>query len=77
MAPTPNLAKTEHNPEKARQLLVEAGYPDGFTTMLHSWVYIVPADWINAVAAQLSDVGIVVTTDFPEVGKYMSDATNG
>jgi peptide/nickel transport system substrate-binding protein len=73
----PNLVKTEYNPEKAKQLLAEAGYPNGFDAKIHTHTMIVPSDWINAVAAQLREVGINAEVDFPEVGKFMSDATNG
>jgi peptide/nickel transport system substrate-binding protein len=73
----PNLVKTEYNPAKAKQLLADAGYPQGFSCKIHTHTMIVPTEWINAVAAQLKEVGIDATVDFPEVGKYMSDATNG
>ncbi len=66
----PGLVKTEYDQEKARQLLRDAGYPNGFPTTLHSFVRVVPANYIEAVAAQLREVGIMVETDFPEAGKY-------
>jgi peptide/nickel transport system substrate-binding protein len=69
-AAVPNLVKTEYNPEKARQLLTEAGYPNGFETTIHSQGYTVLADWVNAVAAMLTEVGITTTPDFPDSGKY-------
>lgn len=66
----PDLEITEFNPEKARQLLALAGYPNGFNTTIHTFTRIVPRDYINAIAAMLNDVGIHTTPDFPEAGKY-------
>jgi peptide/nickel transport system substrate-binding protein len=70
IAAIPGLAKTEYNPEKARQLLTEAGYPNGFETIIHSQGYTVPSNWVTAVAAMLTEVGITTTPDFPDSGKY-------
>ena len=66
----PGLVPTEYNPAKAKALLRDAGYPTGFKTVIHAFTRIVPADYINAVAAQLRAVGIDVTTDFPTSAKY-------
>ncbi len=66
----PNLNIHEFNQARARELLADAGYPNGFPTKIHAFTRIVPADFINAVANQLREVGIDVTTDFPEAGKY-------
>ena len=66
----PDLVPTLYDPVKAKQLLRDAGYPNGFKTTIHAFTRIVPADYINAVAAQLRGVGIDVTTDFPTSGKY-------
>jgi peptide/nickel transport system substrate-binding protein len=66
----PGLVKTEYNPEKAKQLLTEAGYPNGFTTSIYSQGYVNPQNYITALAAMLSEVGITTTPEFPESGKY-------
>jgi len=59
----PYLVPYEYNPEKARELLAEAGYPNGFKVKL-----IAPLTWYpkmreltSAIAAQLAEVGITVT----------------
>ncbi len=45
----------DYNPDEARRLLAEAGYPDGFETDLVS--YILP-QWTEAVSGYLQTVGI-------------------
>ena len=66
----PGLVKTEYNPDKAKQLLTEAGYPNGFKTVIHGFTRIVPADYLNAVAAQLGAVGIQCDIDLPTSAAY-------
>lgn len=55
-----------HDPTKAKALLVEAGYPDGFSVTLDC-----PSDWgddqivtCEGAAAQLGEIGIDVTVNF-------------
>lgn len=50
----------EYNPEKAKALLAEAGYPDGFETTLHPAVgrYYMDVSVATAVAADLLKVGV-------------------
>jgi peptide/nickel transport system substrate-binding protein len=71
----PNLAETKFNLAKAKDLLT-IWFPTGKTT-IHSFSRIVPNDYINAVAGQFRAVGIDVTTDFPEAGKYDDLRFNG
>lgn len=66
----PNLDKHEFDQDLARQLLADAGYQDGFQTTIHAFTRVVPRDYITAIANMLGEVGIEVTPDFPEAGKY-------
>jgi len=66
----PDLDIHQFDQELARQLLTEAGYPGGFETTIHAFIRVVPKDFISAIVYMLGEVGIVVTPDFPEAGKY-------
>lgn len=67
----------EYNPEKAKQLLAEAGYPDGFSTTL----------WVNdnqsrieicqAIQAMLLEIGVQCQVEVLEFGSYISKTTSG
>jgi peptide/nickel transport system substrate-binding protein len=73
----PNLDKHEFDQDLARQLLADAGYPDGLTTTIHAFIRVVPKDYIAAIANMLHDVGIEVEQDYPEAGKYTEYRFNG
>lgn len=47
----------EYNPEKAKALLAEAGYPDGFTTEFYAYR---DRDYAEAIASYLNAVGIKI-----------------
>jgi peptide/nickel transport system substrate-binding protein len=66
----PGLNKTLYDPVKAKKLLSDAGYPNGFTTTIHVFTRMVPANYITAVADQLKAVGINVNIDSPTAGAY-------
>ena len=72
----------EYNPERARELLAEAGFADGFDTEF--WYmpvsrpyYPVPLDIAEAVASQLSEVGINAELKSEEWGIYLDDYSQG
>ena len=66
----PGLIPTTFNQAKAKDLLNQAGYPNGFKTNMHSFGRTVPNDYTTAIAGQLRAVGMDITTDFPEAGAY-------
>ncbi|MFW5814975.1 MAG: glutathione ABC transporter substrate-binding protein [Spirochaetota bacterium] len=63
----------EYDPERARELLDEAGYPDGFEMTIHhpTGRYPLDATVAEVIQDQLSDVGIEVTLETREWSSYL------
>jgi peptide/nickel transport system substrate-binding protein len=61
-----------YDPKKARQLLKEAGYPNGFEVVLHAPIgrYLKGEETSEFVAAQLKEVGIRVKVQLHEWNAY-------
>lgn len=77
-AQSKNLTKTEYNPQKAKQLLIQAGYPNGFD--LELWYMPVsrpyfptPKPIAEAFAADLSAIGIRVKLNTKDWAAYIAD----
>ncbi|MBO8141218.1 MAG: ABC transporter substrate-binding protein [Firmicutes bacterium] len=73
-----NVTDIPYDPEGARRLLAEAGYPDGFETefwyMPVSRPYFpAPQPIAEAIASYLADVGIRVRLQTEDWGTYLSD----
>lgn len=77
---TPGYQKSqpyEYNPTKAKQLLAEAGYPDGFEVTLHygKGNIILDTEMVEAVQSYLGAVGIrvkIVEMDYATYSTYRS-----
>ncbi len=69
----PDLKPYEYNPEKAKQLLAEAGYPDGFTVIFQAPIerYGMDKDIAQVIAQYLGDVGVKTEFEAIEWGKYL------
>lgn len=69
----PSVKPRGFDPAKARRLLAEAGYPNGFKTNLlgPTGRYVKDREVLEAIAGQLSKVGIKATLVTPEWGEYL------
>ncbi len=63
----------DHDPELARELLAEAGYPDGFEMTLHhpTGRYPLDATVAEVIQDQLSEVGVDVTLETREWSSFL------
>ena len=66
----------QYNPDKARELLALAGYPDGFETVLHGDVRGRQDDLV-ALQNYFGAVGIVCTLDVADVARASTFGTEG
>lgn len=72
----------EYNPEKAKELLAEAGYPDGFEMEL--WAMPVPRPYMpdgakvaEVIQSNLEDIGVKAKIVSYEWGTYLDKASKG
>lgn len=74
----PDPAPLEYNPEKAKELLAEAGYPDGFKVTFHATNdrYINDSQIAQAVAQFLTRVGIETELDAMTRSMFFSRRSN-
>ena len=72
-ADNPNIVKQDV--ELAKQLLTEAGYPDGLATTLYAPIAF--QDFAVIIQDQLAEIGITLTLEFPEAGRINDLNYNG
>jgi len=76
----PEVQPYGHDPEAARELLADAGYADGGLTLTlqsPNGRYVGDAQVAQAVAEQLSQVGVEVDLEIREYGAYVGDLFSG
>lgn len=76
---SPDLAPLEYDPEGARELLAEAGYPDGFQLTIHgpNDRYINDAKIVEAIAQMWSRIGVPTQVETLPRSVYFSRASSG
>lgn len=68
-----NLGEIPYDPDRARRLLAEAGFPNGFKTRIATTArYILGVELAEVVAAQLQLVGIHAEIDVIEWGTFIT-----
>ena len=73
----PALKAEAFDPEGAKKLLAEAGYPDGFNITIHgpSGRYVNDEKIVQAVAQMLARVGIAAKVETAPMGPYSARAS--
>ncbi|GFN36264.1 ABC transporter substrate-binding protein [Tepidimicrobium xylanilyticum] len=72
-----NIKQYEYNVEKAKELLAEAGYGNGFKTKLWTNEKQERIDMATIIQSQLKEVGIEVEVEILEWGSYLEKLANG
>jgi peptide/nickel transport system substrate-binding protein len=61
-----------YNPAKAKQLLAEAGYPNGFTFKTQTASILLENDMLQMIASYLAKVGVKMEIQVMDYGAYLS-----
>lgn len=72
----PDYNPFAYNPEMARQLLAEAGYPDGIELTVRNDIDEVGNRVLNAMAQSAAEAGITLNINVTEASVYTDDRTN-
>ncbi len=76
-AANPNLEAYDFDPDKARELLAEAGYADGFSTSIWTNDNPLRMQIAEIFQANLADVGIDISVEILPWGTYLADTADG
>ncbi|WP_426959035.1 ABC transporter substrate-binding protein [Muricoccus radiodurans] len=68
------ITRYEYDPARARALLAEAGYPNGFDVSIQAYR---DRPWVEAVIGQLRAVGIRARLDWVQADTFSSDVRDG
>ncbi|HLR45663.1 MAG TPA: ABC transporter substrate-binding protein, partial [Deinococcales bacterium] len=72
----PDVPRYEYDPELARELLAEAGYPDGFKTTLY-WLSTHSTELLGTVRAMWSSIGVEAEVKMVDGGAWISAMGTG
>lgn len=73
---TEDVPRYEYDPELARELLAEAGYPDGFSTTLY-WLNTHSNDLLGTVRAMWRDIGVETEVRSVDSGTWVASLSSG
>lgn len=73
---TEDVPRYEYDPELARELLAEAGYPDGISTTLY-WLNTHSTDLLGTVRAMWRDAGIETEVRTVDSGTWVASIASG
>lgn len=73
----PDLPKVTYDPEKAKQMLAEAGYPNGFKTTFVVGTPAQEVQWATAVQGYLAKVGIDAQIETVDPGRFTQLTSGG
>lgn len=73
----PDLRSYEYNPDKAKQLMREAGYPNGFETTLQVNQNVLHKAVAEAIQAQVAELGIKMNIRIVDWGVHLDTLANG
>jgi peptide/nickel transport system substrate-binding protein len=77
MAYDKNFQGRKYNPEKAKQLLTQAGYKEGIKIKMYPQPWAVDRDVALAIQGYLAKVGITADVEFADQGKFVEYRRGG